>query len=240
MQRVNPKSNSFPIFKTGLIRRILVGGVVVLSSLPVARLPDWHGQAGFALGAFIGAPRVVQAANLGDLVQVGAAFITHMAVHESGHYILAHMGGAEDVDLNFLTQKGGNLYLGLSTAKGLDKESSLPYKMAGEAAASYLFEVALGSYRTRPSTFNRSLLFFSASDFLWYSIYAFYIDRSRNPNYDPVGISQETGLSHEAVLGIAVFQTALNTYRIYSSNDSMTPYFALDQRWAEFGLQLRF
>jgi hypothetical protein len=183
---------------------------------------------------------VVYATDLGAFFQVGAAFISHMAVHESGHYIMAHMGGAKEVQLNFFTIKGGNFYLGLSTARGLGRESSLPYKIAGEAASSYHFEVALRSYRAYPNTYNRARLFFSGTDFLWYSLYAFYLTPNRNPNYDPVGISQETGLSAEAVLGLAAFQTALNAYRVYSGNDALVPYFALDKRWAEFGVQMRY
>ncbi|MCI0526451.1 MAG: hypothetical protein L0Y56_03230 [Nitrospira sp.] len=83
------------------------------------------------------APTAVYAFNFGDIFQIGAAFVSHVAVHESGHYIMAHMAGAKDVQLNFFTVQGGNLYLGLSTAKGLDPASSLSYKAAGEAAGSY-------------------------------------------------------------------------------------------------------
>ena len=184
-------------------------------------------------------PTVVHALDFVDVFQVGAAFVTHTFVHESGHYIMGHMGGAEEVHLNFLTQKNGNLYLGLSTAIGLDRASSLSYKAAGEAAASYLFDVALESYRIHPTTYNRALLFFSNTDFLSYTIYAFYIDGSRNPSYDPVGIARETGLSHEAILGVAVLQSALNAYRIYSGSDDILPYIDLDNRWVEFGIRFR-
>jgi len=189
--------------------------------------------------AFLFSSSSVKALDLGDVFQVSSAFLTHMVVHESGHYILAHMGGAEDVQLDFFTYRDGNYYLGLSTARGLDQESSLPYKIAGEAAASYDFEVALRSYRVLPTTYNRSLLFFSGTDFLWYSLYAFYLSSDQNPNYDPIGISQETGLSAEAILGIAFVQTALNSYRAYTGNDTFTPYFALDKAWAEFGVRIR-
>jgi len=191
------------------------------------------------LVAVLSTPTVVHALDLRDIFQVGAAFVSHVAIHESGHYILAHMGGAKDVQLNFFTLKGGNLYLGLSMARGLDPASSLSYKAAGEAAASYLFDAALESYRTRPTTYNRSLLFFSGTDFLWYTLYAFYLTGDRNPSYDPVGISQETGLSAEAILGIAAIQTTLNSYRIYSGNDGVLPYIDLDQEWVEFGIRFK-
>jgi hypothetical protein len=182
-------------------------------------------------------PTVAYALNLGDIVQVAAAFASHVAVHESGHYIMAHMAGAEDVQLNFFTVQGGNIYLGLSTAKGIDPDSSLSYKAAGEAAASYLFDTALESYRAWPTTYNRSLLFFSGTDFFWYTLYAFYLSGNQNPSYDPVGISHETGLSGEAILGIATLQTTLNAYRIYSGRDDVMPYIELDKKWVEFGIR---
>lgn len=183
------------------------------------------------------APTAVYALNFGDIFQIGAAFVSHVAVHESGHYIMAHMAGAKDVQLNFFTVQGGNLYLGLSTAKGLDPASSLSYKAAGEAAGSYLFDAALESYRTHPTTYNRSLLFFSGTDFFWYSLYAFYLSGNQNPSYDPVGISRETGLSGETILGVAALQTTLNAYRVYSGRDDVMPYIDLDKRWVEFGIR---
>ncbi len=184
-------------------------------------------------------PTAVYALNLGDIFQVGAAFVSHVFVHESGHYIMAHMAGAKEVQLNFFTVQGGNLYLGLSTAKGLDPASSLSYKAAGEAAGSYLFDAALESYRTHPTTYNRSLLFFSGTDFLWYTLYAFYLTGNQNPSYDPVGIARETGLSAESILGIAAIQTALNAYRIYSGSDDVMPYIDLDKKWVEFGVRFQ-
>lgn len=175
-----------------------------------------------------------------DLVHVGAAFLTHLAVHESGHYVVAHMGGADSVDLSFFTQRNGNFFLGLSSAKGVQRESLLSYKMGGEAAASYLFEVALRQYRRQPTVYNTSLLLFSGTDFLWYSFWSFYIEDSNNPSHDPVGIAQETGLSKETIFGMAALQTALNAYRIYSGNDAMTPFIRLDEESAAFGVQVRF
>jgi len=184
-------------------------------------------------------PTAVYALNLGDIFQVGAAFVSHVFVHESGHYIMAHMAGAKEVQLNFFTMQGGNLYLGLSTAKGLDLASSLSYKAAGEAAGSYLFDAALEGYRTHPTTYNRSLLFFSGTDFFWYTLYAFYLSGKQNPSYDPVGISHETGLSAESILGIAAIQTALNAYRVYSGSDEVMPYIDLDKKWVEFGVRFQ-
>ena len=175
-----------------------------------------------------------------DLVQLGAAFMTHLSIHETGHYVMGHMGGAQDVQLDFFTQKNNSFFLGLSTAQGIDRDASLSYKMGGEAASSYLFEVALREYRYQPTAYNRALLFFSGTDFLWYSIWSFYVKDENNPAYDPVGISQETGLSPHAIVGAAFLQTALNAYRTTSGSDRLVPYINLDQSQAEMGIQFRF
>ena len=99
---------------------------------------------GFLLGLLLLIPpQDAPATGLSDALQIGTAFLVHLGVHESGHYIMASMAGAEDVDLAFFTKRGKNFYLGLSTAKGLDGESRAPYKMAGEATASYHFEIML-------------------------------------------------------------------------------------------------
>ena len=100
---------------------------------------------------FIASPRWVNAAEFSDLLSIGGAFLSHLGVHESGHYITARMGGADEVNLDFFSQQANGFFLGLSTAKGMDPESTLPYKLAGEAASSYLFEVALTQYRYHPS-----------------------------------------------------------------------------------------
>ena len=189
---------------------------------------------------FIVSPRWVDAAELSDLLSIGGAFLSHLGVHESGHYITARMGGAEEVNLEFFSQKPDGFFLGLSTAKGMDPESTLSYKLAGEAASSYLFEISLTQYRYRPTAYNQSLLFFSGTDFLWYSLWSFYIHPTDSPAFDPVGISQETGISKHAIFGVALLQSALNTYRVHSGSDVLLPYILLDQRYAELGVQITF
>lgn len=189
---------------------------------------------------FITSPRWVDATELSDLFNIGGAFLTHLGVHESGHYITARMGGADEVNLDFFTQEPNGFFLGLSTAKGIDPESTVSYKLAGEAASSYLFEVALTQYRYRPTSYNQSLLFFSGTDFLWYSLWSFYIHPTDSPAFDPVGISQETGISKHAIMGIALLQSTLNAYRVHSGSDTFLPYIALDQKYAELGIQITF
>lgn len=175
-----------------------------------------------------------------DILQIGGAFLTHMGIHESGHYVMANMAGAEDATLGFFKKQGGDVFLGIATVKKIDRESLLAYRVGGEAASSYLFDVTLDSYRGAPSTYNRALLLFSGIDFLMYSAWTFYVMDTNNPSYDPIGISQEIGISQNAVLGVAVLQTALNVFRVYSGDDTITPYFGVDKIWAEFGVQMKF
>jgi hypothetical protein len=193
-----------------------------------------------ALAVCLFIPRPAQAFSPLDLIQVGAAFLTNLGVHETGHYVMAHMGGADEVKLDFFTDKGGSFFLGRSTAKGMNREARLSYKLGGEAAVSYLFEAALRQHRFQPTAYNSALLFFSGTDFLWYSIWAFYIGGNDNPGYDPIGISKETGLSAETIFSVALLQTALNSYRVYSASDVVIPFIGLDKKSAKFGVQVRF
>jgi hypothetical protein len=112
--------------------------------------------------------------------------------------------------------------------------------MGGEVATSLSFEVALHHYRASPTTYNRALLFFNGTEFLWYSVYAFYFEGAKDNRHDPVAFSQEIGLSPEIILVIAVTQAALNTYRVYSGQDRLIPYFTFDERSASFWIGVRF
>jgi len=180
------------------------------------------------------------AMEVGDLVQTGAAFLTHIAVHESGHHITANMVDGEDPKMEFFKNQGGNFFLGVSSVKSIQPESILPFRSAGVVASSHLFNAALNDYRRLPSTYNKTLLFFSGTDFLLYSVWSFYIQDSKDPSYDPVGISLETGLSPHAIAGAALLQSAVNFYRAYSGDDSLIPYFTLGQDRADFGVTYRF
>lgn len=180
------------------------------------------------------------AVDLSDILQGGGAFLTHLMVHETGHHVMAYMGGGQDVHLDFFKKQGGNFFVGAVSATGINQESVLPFRAAGVAASNHLFNLSLSRYRLEPTTYNTALLFFSGTDFLWYSVWSFYIKGSKDPSYDPVGISQETGLSPHAVVGMALVQTAINAYRVYSEDDTIVPYFSLDQEWAKIGVQVTF
>ena len=173
------------------------------------------------------------------ITQIGMAFMTNLAIHETGHAVVASYVGANGIDLNFFTNKDGNFFLGLSYVDKIDEKSRLPYSMGGEVAVNLTFEYALQEYRNKPTLYNKSLLFFSGTDFLWYSIYAFYLTNG-HPHYDPVAISEETGLSTDVIFSVALAQTMINTYRVYSGQDRVIPYLTFDKYSALFNLRFTF
>lgn len=175
--------------------------------------------------------------KLSDALQIGAAFLTNLAVHEFGHEIVADNVGAEDSQVNFFKKSGGNFFLGTSTVSNIEDESVLPYAMGGEVFADLSFEHALQGYRNSPNTYNKSLLFISGTDFLWYCFYAFYISND-NPSYDPITISKETGISRDMLFSVALAKTIANAYRIYSGQDKIVPYFKVDRTSASLNFMI--
>ncbi len=171
--------------------------------------------------------------------QVGAAFMTNLAIHETGHAAAASYVGAEGIKLNFLTKHDGQFFLGRANVDRIDYRSRLPYSMGGEIATSLTFEYALGRYRKEPTVYNRSLLLFSSTDFLWYSIYSFYLTDG-NPDFDPIAVRNETGFSKESIFSIALAQSLLNAYRIYSGYDRIVPYFTFDKYSVSFNVRVNF
>ena len=175
-----------------------------------------------------------------DIAQVGMAFLTNMVIHESGHYIMANSLGAQGNSLDFFTVRNGSFFLGLSTYSKMEKEGRLSYHLAGEFAASQTFEYALHQYRRQKTPYFNALAFFSSTDFLFYSLYAFYISPKQEKYYDPVSIAEDTGLSQEVIFSIALTQTLLNGLRIYSGKDYVIPYFTIDRDFASFNLKVNF
>ncbi len=180
------------------------------------------------------------AMGLSDVFQTGAAYLSHVAAHEMGHSAMGHMAGGENVQTNFFQTQGGNFFVGVSSADTLDSEAVLPFRAAGIAASNHTYNFALSNYRAQPTTYNKALLFFSGTDFLWYSVWSFYIKGSDDPSYDPVGISQETGLSSETVMSVALLQTALNAFRAYSGDDTYEPFVSVADERMGFGIRVRF
>ena len=175
----------------------------------------------------------------GGVVKAGLAFLTNLVVHEAGHAIVADYVGAVGSRLSFFTKKGGDFFLGTSSVEYIDDKSKLPYTMGGEFFADLTFEHALQNYREGPNLFNKALLFYSGTDFLWYCFYAFYLS-SDNPYYDPITISKETGISRDALFSIALAKTVLNAYRIYSGRDRIIPYFMVDKYSASLNIMIPF
>ena len=188
----------------------------------------------FKSSASVEIPSVVS-----DFTKIGLAFFTNLAVHETGHAAVASYVGANGIDLQFLTKHDDKFFLGLSHVEQIDENSRLPYSMGGEVAASYTFEYALQGYRRQPSTYNKALMFFSGTDFLWYSIYAFYLTDGDDA-FDPTAITNITGLSKGTIFGVALTQSLINAYRVYSGNDNITPYFTLDKYSAVFNVRFIF
>ncbi len=180
------------------------------------------------------------AMEFSDVFQTGAAYLTHVAAHETGHNAMGHMAGGQNVRTDFFQTQSGSFFVGVSSADALKQESVLPFRAAGVVASNHTFNFALTRYRLQPTTYNKALLLFSGTDFLWYSVWSFYIKDSQDPGYDPVGISQETGLSSEAVLGIALFQTAVNAFRAFSGDDTYIPYVSVDEGRMNAGIRIRF
>ena len=191
----------------------------------------------------VAAPKGAQAAegwSVTDPLAVGLAFLSNLAIHESGHYLIADGVGASDAKLKFFSQDDGAFFLGLSTATALPEESVLTYKLGGEIASSYTFELSLRSYRRRPTTYNTALLFFSGTDFFWYTVFAFYLAPQEDQRYDPSGIREVTGFSRPTLLGAASAQLAANAYRVWSGSDVIVPSFSYDRRSAALNFTLRF
>jgi len=187
----------------------------------------------------ISSPKV-SAADLKDIPLIGLAFLTNLGIHETGHYVIANQAGAEGNTLNFFTKDKNSFFLGLSTVTKIDRKAKPGYHLAGEVASNYTFELALRKYRENNTTYNRALMFFSMTDFLWYTTYAFYVAPYQNGKFDPIGISNTTGIDREKIFLVALAHTSLNALRVYSGEDRVIPYYMLDRHFIGFGIKVPF
>ena len=187
----------------------------------------------------ISSPKV-SAADLKDIPLIGLAFLTNLGIHETGHYVIANQAGADGNTLNFFTKDKNSFFLGLSTVTKIDSKSKPGYHLAGEVASNYTFELALRKYRENNTTYNRALMFFSMTDFLWYTTYAFYVAPYQNGKFDPIGISNTTGIDREKIFLVALAHTSLNALRVYSGEDRVIPYYMLDRHFIGFGIKVPF
>jgi len=172
----------------------------------------------------------------GNLLQTGTAFITNLTVHEYGHALVGSSVGAEGISVSFFTKEKNNLFLGYTSMKRINEKAYPTFVLGGEIGANVSFEYALQSYRKRPTSYNKALLFFSGTDFLWYSLYTFYLNED-NPDADPNILRKETGASKDIILSIAAAQSLLNGYRVISGQDKIIPYFTFDR--SSIGFQVK-
>ena len=182
---------------------------------------------------------VLKGTSKGRLTDVGAAFATNVVLHELGHDIVADHVGATGSSLDFLSSKDGQFFMASSHVDTIDNDDRLPYHMGGEWAADMTFEYALESYRSNPNLYNKSLMFFSGTDMLWYSIYAFYLSDG-NEELDPIAITKTNNISEETLLSVALAKTVINAYRAYSGNDKVVPYFSIDDEAVTVNFKVAF
>jgi len=157
-----------------------------------------------------------------DTAAIAAAFVTHLTLHEMGHQVVAEEAEADSPRMQFFVRKNGKFYPGLSTYENIPKESKLSYALAGERMAGSTFEYALDSYRREPTTYNKALMFFSCTDFLWYTLLANYV-HDDNDTYDPNIVRQETGLNKEMLLSLVMVKSLMNAYRVYNKDARFIP-----------------
>lgn len=174
-----------------------------------------------------------------DAVEIGAAYMTHLGLHELGHQLVADEVGADSHRMNLFTRKNGRFYPGLSLYKSIPEKSRLPYAMGGERMAGHTFEYALQSFRLQPTMFNKSLLFFSCVDFLGYTLLANYVYPDNNM-LDPNLIRAQSGLSKGMLLSLVTAKTLLNAYRIMNKDLNFSPMFLLDKDSATFAIRFEF
>lgn len=174
-----------------------------------------------------------------DIIDIGSAYMTHLYMHEMGHHVIANEVGAVGNKIGFLQQKGGEFYLGLSTYDNLPRESKLAYAVGGDKMAQITFEYGLMSYREKPTTFNKALMFFSTVDFVAYTFLANYINPD-DPYYDPNLIRNETGCSKELLMGMVLTKALVNGYRVYNADARLIPEIRTDYHSAAFVLNYHF
>jgi len=174
-----------------------------------------------------------------DVAAVGAAYMTHLSLHELGHQVVAEHVAADSPRMHFFTRKNGRFYPGLSTYKNIPKESKLPYSAGGDRMAGFTFEYALESYHNQPTTFNKALLFFSCADFFVYTLLGNYV-HPENDMYDPNLVRQETGLSKGAILTLVTAKSVMNTHRIMNPDATFFPMIWVDKKSAGFIIGFKF
>jgi hypothetical protein len=172
-----------------------------------------------------------------DLTSIGAAYATHLALHEIGHQVVAHDVGAINSKVKILTSQDGDFYPALSTYDSIPGESVLPYAAGGERMSGFAFDYALKSYREKPTTFNKALMFFTSADFLAYTVLSNYF-HSDAEMHDPNIIRKELGCSKGVLLSLVLGKSLINAYRVFNPKADFAPEVWVDKNSA--ALLLRF
>ena len=206
--------------------------------VPYVLKPAAYRSSGLDLG-LVSLVKDLNAHRLSGTVQLGFAAITSLAIHELGHVVMASEAGADGVDVSFFRKRDGKFFLGSVTYGTMDQRSKLPFSSAGIVFSDLTFEYALASYREGPNLFNRSLLLMSVTDLLRYTVFSFYLSGGHS-HHDPLSIVDETPLSKDALLAVAIGKTFANAYRMYSGSDKFVPYFNVDKYSASLNLRVVF
>jgi hypothetical protein len=177
--------------------------------------------------------------SVSEVLMIGTAFLTNLFAHEFGHEVVAQHVGARGTKLGFFKKMNGQFFLGTSEVDNIADESVLSYTMGGEFFADLTFEHALQDYRKSPNLYNKPLILSSGLDFAWYCVYAFYVG-NESPSYDPITISEETGISRDMLFSVVVAKTMINADRVYSGNDTVIPYFTVDKQSAMLNIAFPF
>lgn len=186
-------------------------------------------------------PVKASAFDYADIPAVGLAFLTNLGIHETGHFVVANQVGAEGNNLSFFKRDKDSFFFGLSTVTDIDDRAKPAYHLGGELASSYTFEYSLRRYRAHDkSTYNSALMFFSMTDFLWYTTYAFYVSPYQNEKFDPIGIAETTGIKKEAIFLVSLTQASLNALRVYTNKDMIVPSIIVDKYYVGFNVKIPF
>jgi hypothetical protein len=189
--------------------------------------------------ALIGTGDGARAFEFADTAAIGAAYMTHLSLHELGHQLVAEEAGTDAPRIHFFTKKNGRWYPGLSTYRDIPERSKLPYAVGGEWMAGFTFEYALESYHRKPTAYNKALLFFSGADFVVYTLLSNYL-HPNNALYDPNLIRRETGISKEALLSLVAAKSLMNAYRVFHKDAVFIPMIAVNTTSAAFVVHVRF
>ena len=153
--------------------------------------------------------------------------------------MLAEDVGVDSPQMTFFNNNNGRFYPGLSTHQNIPRESRLPYAVGGYRMEGYTFEYALQSYRHKPTTHNRALMFSSCADSLAYTLLANYVQPD-NDMYDPNLIREETGLSKESLLFLVMAKSIVNTYRVFNESATFAPIITVGKTTAAFLVRFSF